>query len=84
MELEKIAIKQLGPDRPDINIINIITELYPEHGKKRKNGYVVAQRETLFFVSHVYYFKQVCTGEGDLWTTCVSDEKHIYCMYTGI
>ena len=58
---EKLAIKQLGPDRLDINIIHQmkdretyrLTELSPERDKKRKNVHVVAQRETLFFVSHI-------------------------------
>ena len=47
---EKLAIKQLGPDRPDINPVQqtkdwgkFTTELSPERGKKIKNGYVVAQ-----------------------------------------
>ena len=45
---------------------------------KRKNGYVFAQRDMLCFVSHVYFFKQVCPQDKGIWTTGVNDVKDIY------
>ena len=52
---EKLEIRHLGPDKPDLNII----QQTKDRGKtynitivmKRNNVYVVAQRETLFPMS---------------------------------
>ena len=44
---------------------------------------VVAQSE-FFFLFPMSTFLSVCTGQGDIWTTDVSDVKHIYrilCMH---
>ena len=81
---DKLVIKQLGPDKPDI----LINQQTKDRGKTYNRSYSRAwyekkkwirgcsKRNTVFCFPCLLFRASVCPGQGDVWTTGVSDVKH--------
>ena len=81
---ERLANKELGSDRPDITI----SQQTKDRGKNYNRTSMVRKKKWLCCCSkkkHCFLFpiptlssKCVHTGQGDLWTTGLSDVKHVW------
>lgn len=82
---EKLAIKKIGPERPDIKIAQqtkdkgkTYTRTFSRAWYDRKKWLCgCSKRNTVFCFPCLLFRASVCTGQGDVWTTTgVSDMKH--------
>ncbi|KAL2086792.1 hypothetical protein ACEWY4_017851 [Coilia grayii] len=82
---DKLAIKQLGPDKPDIQIAQPTKDRGKTYIRTFSRGWYEKKkwlcgcfkRNTVFCFPCLLFRSSVCTGQGDVWsTTGVCDLKH--------